>query len=83
MQSNFWAGSKNFGQAQNILGPVKGQGISVILGTLPGELVVVVAGVAEGMLLELFIELFDINPVEDCWFSCFFCFSSSSRIFLC
>jgi hypothetical protein len=28
MQSNFWAGSKKFGPAQNILGPVKGQGIS-------------------------------------------------------
>ena len=27
MQSNFWAGSNNFGPAQNILGPVKGQGI--------------------------------------------------------
>ena len=27
MQSNFWAGTK-FGPAQNILGPVKGQGIS-------------------------------------------------------
>ena len=28
MQSNFWAGSKNFGPAQNILRPVKGQGIN-------------------------------------------------------
>ena len=28
MQSNFWAGSKKFGPAQNILRPVKGQGIS-------------------------------------------------------
>ena len=28
MQSNFWAGSKKFGLAQNILGPVIGQGIS-------------------------------------------------------
>ena len=27
MQSNFWACSKKFGQAQNILEPVKGQGI--------------------------------------------------------
>ena len=26
---NFWAGSKHFGPAQNILGPVKGQGISL------------------------------------------------------
>jgi hypothetical protein len=31
MQSNFWAGSKNFGPAQNILGPVKGQGIHLKL----------------------------------------------------
>ena len=36
MQSNFWSGSKNldrlkkFGPAQNILGPVKGQGIKFI-----------------------------------------------------
>ena len=30
MQSNFWAGSKKFGQAQNILGPVKGQGITIV-----------------------------------------------------
>ena len=29
MQSNFWAGPKKFGPAQNILGPVKGQGIIV------------------------------------------------------
>ena len=28
MQSNFWDGSKRFGPAQKILGPVKGQGIS-------------------------------------------------------
>ena len=28
MQSNFWAGSKKFRLAQNILGPVKGQGIT-------------------------------------------------------
>ena len=27
MQSNFWTGCKKFGPAQNILGPVKGQGI--------------------------------------------------------
>ena len=27
MQSSFWNGSKTFGPAQNILGPVKGQGI--------------------------------------------------------
>jgi len=33
MQSNFWAGSKKFGPAQNILGPVKGQGISFCTGT--------------------------------------------------
>ena len=26
MQSNFWGGSKKFGLAQNVLGPVKGQG---------------------------------------------------------
>jgi hypothetical protein len=29
MQSNFWTGSKKFGPAQNILGPVKGQGIRI------------------------------------------------------
>ena len=28
MQSNFWAGSKNLHRHKNILGPVKGQGIS-------------------------------------------------------
>ena len=28
MQSDFWAGSKYFGPVQNILGPVKRQGIS-------------------------------------------------------
>ena len=30
MQSNFWAGSKNCGQAQNILEPVKGQGKRIL-----------------------------------------------------
>jgi hypothetical protein len=31
MQSNFWAGSKKFGPAQNILVPVKGQGKSAFI----------------------------------------------------
>ena len=30
MQSNFWADSKNFDKAQNILRPVKGQGITLL-----------------------------------------------------
>ena len=30
MQPNFWADSKNFDKAQNILRPVKGQGITLL-----------------------------------------------------
>jgi hypothetical protein len=29
MQSNVWAGTKNLGSSQNILGPVKGQGMQI------------------------------------------------------
>ena len=32
MQSNFWAGSKKFGPAENILGLVKGQGKNLRMG---------------------------------------------------
>jgi hypothetical protein len=30
MEINFWSGTKKFGPAQNILGPIKGQGITVL-----------------------------------------------------
>ena len=41
MQSNFRAGSKKFGPAQNVLGPVKGQGKNrLVLGLVKRSTVV-------------------------------------------
>ena len=64
MQSNFWAGSKNWDRHRNILGPVKGQGITLICNHIIGVLLGILLRITVRILLIKAATFANCNTLE-------------------